>query len=90
MGHEYYILKDEFYLHQPKIITNDVKNVLIAGMDGYGRKNTYSSEMLKTDISENEIQQLNEEIQSMLDESQTSSNMVHIQFITNSIYKARR
>ena len=68
----------------------NVKNVLIAGMDGYGRKNTYSSEMLKTDISENEIQQLNEEIQSMLDEFQTSSNMVHIQFITNSIYKARR
>ncbi len=29
MGHEYYILKDEFYLHQPKIITNDVKTVLI-------------------------------------------------------------
>ena len=29
VGHEYYILKDEFYLHQPKIITNDVNNVLI-------------------------------------------------------------
>lgn len=29
VGHEYYILKDEFYLHQPKIITNDVKTVLI-------------------------------------------------------------
>ena len=29
VGHEYYILKDEFYLHQPKIITNDVRNVLI-------------------------------------------------------------
>lgn len=29
VGHEYYILKDEFFLHQPKIITHDVKNVLI-------------------------------------------------------------
>ncbi|WP_299522954.1 cytidylyltransferase domain-containing protein [uncultured Methanobrevibacter sp.] len=29
VGPEYYILKDEFYLHQPKIITNDVNNVLI-------------------------------------------------------------
>ncbi len=29
VGHEYYILKDEFFLHQIKIITNDVRNVLI-------------------------------------------------------------
>ncbi len=29
VGHEYYILKDEFFLHQPKIITQDIKNVLI-------------------------------------------------------------
>lgn len=29
VGKDYYILKDEFYLHQPKIVTKDVKNVLI-------------------------------------------------------------
>lgn len=28
-GHQYYILKEEFYLHQPKIISNEVNNVLI-------------------------------------------------------------
>ena len=29
VGHDYYILKDEFYTHQPKLITNEVNNVLI-------------------------------------------------------------
>lgn len=28
-GHEYYLLRNEFYLQQPKIITDEVKNVLI-------------------------------------------------------------
>ena len=28
-GHEYYLLRDEFYLQQPKIISDEVKNVLI-------------------------------------------------------------
>lgn len=28
-GHQYYLLRDEFYLQQPKIVTDEVKNVLI-------------------------------------------------------------
>lgn len=50
-GHKYYVLKDEFYFQPKKIITNDVKNVLITfgGTD----PNNLSQKVLESVLSTN-------------------------------------
>lgn len=67
-----------------------VTEVMIAGMDGYGHESTYSDELLKTEISKNEVTQLNEEIQNMIDEYLNTNETVQIKFITDSIFMSRR
>lgn len=54
MGHEYYILKDEFFLETPKLIENNVKNVLITfgGTDSNNFTEKIIKALLKTEYSQ--------------------------------------
>ena len=56
-GHKYYVLKDEFYFQPPKVITQEVKNVLIIfeGSD----KNNLSERFLNAILSTNYENRIN-------------------------------
>lgn len=69
------------------LVQLQVKNIYLAGFDGYSAKSDYAENVLKTDMDMEEINILNKEIADMFADFCRSYQEIKIEFVTESKYK---